>query len=344
MDVTGLSCVLCGEQIHSLFDGVFCSECGGPYHHNCFGKPPLKPNDQPCKYCGGDVSNPQAAAAREDRERQSMSTTGSSGNRRAFSSLDAKRAFIGVAILITAGVCYWVLLPVIQSLIIPNSPGGKSGPWVVRPILAFHYGAVVVMSAVTLSIAMRPLQRVWKRQDAILGTRYDPLHGRSVRHVFLLVKSFLLLALYASALVFFLFSWVSIGPDGIIQRLPWTELNHSFEDIVSLETIPDGQRSESNKQNGPWYSIKFKSGHSIHLSDANEGMTRADLQAMTTYISDHTGIAWAKSDDAHPHYTTTIVTTSSIRPVISSMQRRDRRVPISRTLLPFHIHQPGKRG
>ena len=36
-----------------------------------------------------------------------------------------------------------------------------------------------------------------------------------------------------------------MGPDGIEQHLPWTARDHSFQDIKSLETIPDGERSDS---------------------------------------------------------------------------------------------------
>jgi hypothetical protein len=78
---------------------------------------------------------------------------------RGFSGTDAKRAFIFVALLVVVGGCYWFILPAIQSLIIPNAPGGRNGPWVVRPVLAFHFGAAAVMSAVTLPFITRPLQR-----------------------------------------------------------------------------------------------------------------------------------------------------------------------------------------
>jgi hypothetical protein len=91
---------------------------------------------------------------------------------RRFSGIDAKRAFINGALLAVVALCYWFILPVIQSLIIPNAPGGRNGPWVVRPILAFHFGAMAVMAAVTLSLISRPLQRVWAREDSALKT--DP--------------------------------------------------------------------------------------------------------------------------------------------------------------------------
>ncbi len=139
------------------------------------------------------------------------------------------------------------------------------------------------------------------RHDAARGTRYDPFHGRPAARILLLVKGSLLLIVYASGLVFYLFSWDVIGPDGIVQRLPWATLKHSFEDVRALETIPDGERSDSISKDGPWYSIKLKSGRSIDLSEDNEGMTRDELQAMIKFISDHTRLTWVRRKDARPH-------------------------------------------
>jgi hypothetical protein len=217
---------------------------------------------------------------------------------RGLSRIDGTRAFISVAILASAGICYWFLLPAIQSLIIPNAPGGRNGPWVLRPIVAFRFGAMAVMAAVTVPLLTRPLRRMWAREDAALGTRYDPFHNRPGKRVLLVVQGFLLLAIYASALLFYLFSWEIIGPDGIEQRLPWTTRHHSFQDIVSLETIPDGERSESITQEGPWYRITFKSGRSISWGSDNEGCTRDELSAMATFIADRSGRAWARRRDS----------------------------------------------
>jgi hypothetical protein len=223
-----------------------------------------------------------------------MSDTESPTTPRGFSGIDPEWVFISLAIVGVAGVCYWFILPVIQWLIIPNAPGGESGPWVVRPILACHFGAVAVMSAVTLPLITRRLRKLWRREDAAS----NPFAGRPLIHGLFFVKASLLFAIYASALVFYLFSWEMIGPDGIEQHLPWTTRKHSFQDIVSLETIPDGERSESIRQNGPWYSIKFKNGRSIDLSDDNEGCTHDELRAMATYIADRSGLTWERRSDA----------------------------------------------
>src|SRR2546421_41413 len=62
-DVTGSLCGLCAKPIPSIFDGVFCSECGSPYHHSCFNGPPSKRVANRCDYCGGapGLSSPQGA-------------------------------------------------------------------------------------------------------------------------------------------------------------------------------------------------------------------------------------------------------------------------------------------
>ncbi len=71
-EVTGLSCILCRDSIGSIFDGVFCLECGGPYHHSCLGKPPVQPAARPCHYCKGDRDDLQAIAVQAERQRQNQ--------------------------------------------------------------------------------------------------------------------------------------------------------------------------------------------------------------------------------------------------------------------------------
>ena len=68
-DVVGTSCVLCHQRIEGIFEGVFCPECGGPYHHSCFGGSQREQSSSHCFYCNGDVSDPQAVQFRDDRER-----------------------------------------------------------------------------------------------------------------------------------------------------------------------------------------------------------------------------------------------------------------------------------
>ena len=216
---------------------------------------------------------------------------------RNFSRSDGKRAGISIAILVVVGACYWFMLPGIQSQIIPDAPGGTNGPWVLRPILAFHFGAVAVMACVTVPLIAGPLKRKWKHEDAASGSRYDPFAGRPVRRAIFVFKGAVLLIVYAAALMFYLLSWETMGPGGIEQHLPWTTLHHSFQDIASLETIPDGERSDSLKQNGPWYSIRLRNGRSITWSLDNEGITQDELTAITTFVAQRSGLAWARRSD-----------------------------------------------
>jgi hypothetical protein len=217
---------------------------------------------------------------------------------RDFSRTDATRMLITVGILAVVAVSYWYTLPALQSLTLPSARTGHEGPWVVRPIGAFHFGAMTVLTAVTVPLVLLPVQRKWARADVAFGTRYDPFHGRPGKRRVLLVKGSFLMVVYAAGLFCYLFSWERVGPEGIQQRLPWTTLNHSFQDIESLETVPEGERSDSISRSGPWYSIKFKSGRSITLSEANEGCTRAELSAMTAFIADRSGLPWVRRGDS----------------------------------------------
>jgi len=217
---------------------------------------------------------------------------------RGFTTVDAKRAFVLVVILALVSVSYWFALPIVQSLILPSAPGGSSGPWVVRPILAFRFAAVVTMAAVTFPLITGPLRRVWAREDAALGTQYVPFRNRPFKRAGLYVKGILFGVIYAAGLLFYLLSWDVIGPNGIEEHLPWSALHHSYQDISSLETIPDSQWSESAKKDGPWYSVHCKDGRSIDLSDDNEGITRDELTAMTTFIAERAGLDWTRRSDA----------------------------------------------
>src|SRR4051794_36685179 len=93
---------------------------------------------------------------------------------RDFSRVDHKRSIIAIAMISLLSACYWVMLPSIQSKIIPATPDGANGGWVLRPILAFHFGTVAVMTSVTFPVLTISLRKAWKRQDAALGSQYDP--------------------------------------------------------------------------------------------------------------------------------------------------------------------------
>jgi hypothetical protein len=219
---------------------------------------------------------------------------------RNFSRVDARRAFSFLGTLVFVGAGYWFILPALQSQIIPNAPGGAAGPWVVRPILAFHAGAAAVLACLTVPLILGPVQKQWKREDAALSTRYDPFRGQPAARAAIMIKGGLLFLIYGCAFAFYLFSWTIIGPDGVEERLPWGKRKHAFQDINSLEAIPDGQRSDSIAQNGPWYSLTFQRGGSITLSHDNEGTTPAELTAMTSHIAKRSGLVWRRRADVRP--------------------------------------------
>lgn len=201
---------------------------------------------------------------------------------------------------VSASIAYWFMLPAIQSMILPDAPGGIGGPWVIRSVFGLRFGAMLVMVFATIWLVSIPLRRAWRRQDAELGTRYDPLHDRPLKRIVVIVKVILLFAIYTGALALYLFSWEFIGPNGIEQRLVVTTLRHSYEDIESLETIPDGEHSDSIGQSGPYYCIKLKSGRCITLSDDQEGITREELRAVTDYVANRSGLEWVKRRDSRP--------------------------------------------
>ena len=216
---------------------------------------------------------------------------------REFSSTDGKRGIVGAAILLGAVACYWLVLPVIQSMIIPRAAGGADGTWVVRPEGPLRVCAAAVMACVTVPFLARPLKRKWANEDAVSGSRYDPLAGRPVKRALFVLKAIVLLIVWGAGLMLYLFSWETIGPNGIEQHLPWTTLRHSFGDIASLETIPEGRRSDTLGKDGPWYAVRLRSGRSMTWSLDNEGMTRDELTAVTTFVAQRSGLEWMIRSD-----------------------------------------------
>jgi hypothetical protein len=62
--IVGCSCVLCGKDIASIADGVFCRSCGCPVHADCLG---TRPPGAACETCGADA---KAVARERERARQ----------------------------------------------------------------------------------------------------------------------------------------------------------------------------------------------------------------------------------------------------------------------------------
>ena len=225
-------------------------------------------------------------------------TTISEPTPRPFSRTDLKRTVVAVPILVTIMLCYWFLLPAIQSLFVPHPPGGANGPWVVRPISAFRYYAAGLMTAVTAAVGFVPLKRRWNGEDAALGT-YDSRCGtpRGIGSGMTL-GAWLLMPVYIAAPIFYLFSWTTVGPDGIEERLPWGRYSHEYRNVTALETIPAGLRSDARKQGGPWYQVRFRSGRRVTISLDNEGTEPEELKAAAAFIAARSRLPWVRSGDA----------------------------------------------
>ena len=130
-----------------------------------------------------------------------------------------------------------------------------------------------------------------------MGSTYDPFRDQPIKRVLFVLKGALLLLIYAGGLVLYLGSWTVIGPAGIDEHLPWTTRHHSFQEILSLQHVPDGHRSEAYKQNGPWYRLGLPGDRSIWLGLDNEGTTRDDLAAVAGFVAKRTGLSWVMPGD-----------------------------------------------
>jgi hypothetical protein len=192
----------------------------------------------------------------------------------------------------------WFALPIVQSLLVPTAPGGERGPWVLRPAFAFRFGACAVLTAITTPLVMLPLRKNWRAADAAAGTLYDPFHGRPGRKLGVWVGGTLLLLLYGTSLAFYLLSWTTVGSAGIGQRLPWGTFSYPYEQIAALETVPDGMRSESLSQDGPWFAVTMRDGRRLTFGVDNEGISTGELLALATHVALRSGRLWTARPDA----------------------------------------------
>jgi hypothetical protein len=194
------------------------------------------------------------------------------------------RSGIIIAIFAAVGVVYWFVLPVVQTLLLPDAPGGTSGPWIVRPEKTTHIFTVMALGAVTTPLLVWPLSRVWKRQDIALGSKYVSFQRRTAWFYAVMIQGLLLAVVYASAILFYLFSWTVISPDGIEQHLPWTTRKYPFQSVSSLRI--------SRRNNDLVYEIYTQDGNYLPFSKSNEGTTSDELAAMTAFIAARTGQQW----------------------------------------------------
>ena len=213
-----------------------------------------------------------------------MNSSGNQSTPRKLGRTDAKRGAVSVAILALVFVVWYFLLPLIQGAIVPSLPGGTTGPWVIRPILAFRFGASAIASVASVAFLTQRLRNRWKAEDAAIGTHYEPYSGFAGKAAYT-IKGVLLMIIYAGSMLFYLLSWDIVGPAGIELHHPWGQRKYSFNEVESIETIANGMRSDKLAQNGPWYSVKFSDGYHFTFSKDNERCSEAELSDMATFIA-----------------------------------------------------------
>jgi hypothetical protein len=220
---------------------------------------------------------------------------------RKFKPTDAGRGAIVLVLLAVVFATWFFLLPWIQAAILPTAPGGSTGPWVIRPIVAVHFCACAILSAVTLPLLMTRLRIRWNAADAAAGTRFDPFRNRLGGKVGIFVAGGALLLIYAAALLLYLRCWDEVGPAGIQGRMPWGRKCHSFDQITSLKMIPSGMHSDGVARDGPWRRVVFVDGHTFIFGHENEGCSEAEVSAIARFIAERSGHAWRALADAGPH-------------------------------------------
>jgi hypothetical protein len=218
---------------------------------------------------------------------------------RQFKLRDGARMLGFLSALAAIFAASFFILPELQGLLVPAAPGGQMGPWVIRPILALHFGACGVAAAALTPLATAPLRRRWRAQDAAEGTRFDLFHNRPAARVVLYIKGTLLVGIYLISLVFYLLSWTVIGPDGVDEHLPWGVRHHALSSIASLTVIPDGFHVDSLAKNGPWYEVGFEEGRRVTFGEDNEGISKPELAAAAEFLASRSGRAWQIARDAH---------------------------------------------
>jgi hypothetical protein len=147
---------------------------------------------------------------------------------------------------------------------------------------------------------MKRLAKRWKAKDAAAGTRYDPFRNRPFGKLGPMVAGGALAFVYASALAFYLFSWTVVSPAGIEDRLPWGRRNHAFDQIASLEVIPDGMHSNELARYGPLHTVTFADGRKFTFGDENEGCSKAEVSTIAKFIAERSKQTWRVRADARP--------------------------------------------
>ncbi len=217
---------------------------------------------------------------------------------RGFRSIDLDRMAICLILLVVSMAGSFFLLEWIQGLILPSFPGGQEGPWLIRPVLALHFSACAIMSAVLVPVLTINMRRRWKAQDIAAGSKHDPYVNRPWFKLPFMTLGLFYACLYGFGATLYLYSWQIVGPEGIESQSPRGHRNYTFNQILWLETIPAGMRSKSLKKDGPWYQVQFTDGHKISFGPENEGSSAAEQTTIAAYIAEQSKTKWRVYGDA----------------------------------------------
>lgn len=78
---------------------------------------------------------------------------------RRFGRMDAGRSAVSLIALAVSFAAWYVLLPRIQAVILPTSPGDATDRWVVAPHFAVRLGACAIASAVSVPFLLRRFRK-----------------------------------------------------------------------------------------------------------------------------------------------------------------------------------------
>lgn len=207
---------------------------------------------------------------------------------------------IVLAALAPVFTAWYFVLPYIQKAVIPTAPGGTTGPWVVRPIAADHYVACAAFTAASMGFIMLVRAPFRKRRNAVgtaAGTGHVSFYRQPFAKTKVFIANFAMVVVLASMVTFYFRSWTVFEPGGIEVQSPWGYKKYSYDQIKSLETVPDGFRSGPTA--GPSYTITLDHGLVINLSLRNEGCSKTDLSAIAAFIAEQSKRTWQLQDDVH---------------------------------------------
>lgn len=211
-------------------------------------------------------------------------------------TVDRKRHAIVILVFAASFLLWWFTLPVLQSLVLPNS---SESTIVVRPVTALRFCATAILWCATVLAVLPRLHAIWRAEDVARGTRLEP-KTRRFKKIRLLVVGIVSTIVYGIAAPFYVLSWTEFRPDVVLVRQPWAAKSYGYDEVATLTFVPIGFRSDRLKQNGPWYAIGFSDGTSVTLSLDNERISIETLHEVENHVADESRIKWSQLEDITP--------------------------------------------